>query len=182
MKKLLIILLFLGLAGCATTQRMVLKYTPVIQKQQAKNITICIKPFQDKRAVTDVGRSYGMIGNVSSKAVAENSVVDWAADALKSELQNAGYNIACDETVKNIIEGDVIEVLCETVFIYHGKITLQIFLKQNNKEIFKEIYSLKKKGGANLGTTTKGYNDTLNITLQEIIKLMIDDINKKLLN
>ena len=182
MKKILALLLCLGLAGCAVTQRMTLEYTPVYPKNAPNNITISVKPFEDARTKKDVvGLSYGPIGNVASKAVANNSVVEWIGDALKVELQNAGYNINLDGNASNIIEGDVFDVISETTSVYYGYIKLRIILKQDNKEIFRETYFLSRKGKFNWGTTTKGHNDTLNATLQEIIQLIIRDINKKLL-
>lgn len=180
--KILFLMIALFISGCAFgDRRTFLTYAPVLTSQPKNNITLKILPFEDKRTIKDtVGYSRNGYGMRCAKVIPENSVTEWIANALKSELTNAGYSIS-EEATTNMIEGEVFDVFCDTYMTYDGRINIKVVLKRDGKVAFDRGYSSHKSGGVNWAATAKTFAKTLEMNLQETIRQVVFDINKELL-
>lgn len=179
----LFFLTFLFLIGCAWGDRkVVLNYSSVMPSQPKNNITIRVDTFEDKRTITDtVGYSRNAYGMRCAKVLPQNSVTDWVKNALKTELINAGYSVTDEDSVANIIKGVVFDVFCDTYFTYDGSIGIKAVLIREGEELFDKNYTAKKSGGVNWAATSTSFAKTLELTLQDVIRQVIFDVNKALL-
>ncbi len=170
------------LSGCAFgTRRPLLIYTPVSVHQPKNNIEVKVNSFEDKRTITDtVGYSRNGYGMRCAKVVPENSVTDWVTNALKAELTNAGYAVSDNENTANVIEGKAFDIFCDTFVTYEGRISLKLILKKNGTVVLEKDYSATKSGGLNWAATPASFAKTLEMTLQEVLKQALPDINKEL--
>ena len=184
MKKSMLVLLVcvLFVSGCAFTgRRLMLNYSVVLPAAQKNNIAVKVNQFKDERTwsktkVGDVKNGYGMR---CSEIIPQNDVCVWITDAFKAELTNAGYTVNNDTAVNNI-EGAVLEVYTDAWMNYGGRIKLNVVLKKDGKEILTKHYEVQKNCGLNWAATTESYAKTLELTLQDIMKQVIPDIDAAL--
>ena len=171
------------LSGCAFgVRKPFLSYSPVLPAQHKNNIVIKVVPFKDERKTKDtVGYVRNSLGMKCAKVVPQNNVAKWVTDSLKSELRNAGYTVSGGDNVSNVVQGSVLDIFCDTYLTYDGRAALKIVLKRGGKVILSKDYSVKKNGGMNLAATSKAFAKTLEMTLQEVLKQVVSDVNKLLL-
>lgn len=178
-KCILLVVLVLLLSGCAFTGRkLMLNYSVALPLVQKNNIAIKVEKFKDERTwsktkVGDVKNGYGMR---CSEIIPQNDVCVWITDALKAELTNAGYTVDSDMAANNT-EGSVLEVYTDAWMNYGGRIGLHVILKKDGEEVLTKDYSVQKNCGLNWAATTASYAKTLELTLQDVMKQIIPDIN-----
>lgn len=175
--------IFLFISGCAFgNRRPCLTYTPFSSSQPGNNITLRVIPFEDSRQFKDtVGYSRNGFGMPCAKVIPQNSVTEWVTSALKLELTNAGYNTSEQEDVSDVIEGEVLDIFCDTYMSYEGRAMLKVVLKKDGKVILDKNYSANKTGGINWAATASSFAKTLDETLQDVLRQVVFDINKELL-
>ena len=176
---LLLLICIVSLIGCAFgTRRPTLTYTSVAAEQSSKNIKICLMPFNDKRTVTDtIGYSRNAYGMRCAKVIPTNNVADWVTQAMRTELEKAGYSVSCGEGASNVIEGDIYEVFCDAYMSYEGRLGLRVVLKKSGETILDRSYSSKQNGGINWAATETAYATTLELTLRDTIMQVLRDMN-----
>jgi len=181
-----IVLLFLvlSLSGCAFgTRRPTLAYSIILPAAPKNNITIKVAPFKDERTwskekIGDVRNGYGMR---CADIIPQNSEEEWLADAFKKELTNAGYIISNETNTVATLEGTAHEIYVNAYMNYGGRLKLSIVLKKSDKVVLSKEYSAERNCGIAWASTAASYGKTLEITLQDIMKKIIPDINKVLL-
>ena len=172
------------LSGCAFgTRRPLLTYTTALPPAPKNNITVTVAPFKDQRVwskekLGDVRNGYGMR---CADIIPQNSVTDWLRDAFRKELVNAGYTIYEDAKADTDLEGTALEVYVNAYMSYGGKIKLNITLKKDDKAILSKEYYTEKNCGLAWASTEESFAKTIEMTLQEIMKKIIPDINGVLL-
>ncbi|MBS0615692.1 MAG: hypothetical protein JSR58_03975 [Verrucomicrobia bacterium] len=181
--KYLIFLLgcLISLTGCSSKTS--LGYTSVIEKQQPNHISLKLQEFEDQR--TD-GQNIGSIRNGYGMTIirifTDDSIPDWVANALKTELTNAGYTIVSGDTPSDYsIEGKIKKLYATTYLIYHGRMSVEITLKKGQDVIFQKLYETDKDNGVNWMGQTASCAETLKINLQEICRRFDEDIKQALL-
>jgi len=184
MKKILFVAVAVFLlSGCALgPRRPMLGYSIVLQPAVKNNIVIAVSEFKDERTwskekIGDVKNGYGMrMGDI----IPQNSVTAWVTDALKKELDNAGYIISNEVTTSNSIEGVVLEVYTDSYMNYGGRVKVKVTLRKGEEVLFNNEYSAQKNAGMAWGYTAASYGKTMEWTLQEVMKKIIPDINQAL--
>lgn len=191
MFKKIVFLIVIGCAlanvsGCAFgTRRPLLTYDTALSPASKNNITIKVNSFKDERTwskakVGDVKNGFGMR---CADIIPQNSVTEWVSDALKQELTNAGYTVSDSVEAANMIDGVVMEVYTDAYMNYGGRVRLNIVLKdRSGKTILDKNYEAGENCGLNWAATAASYAKTLEVTLQQVMKSIIDDINVELLN
>lgn len=181
--KFLVATVILFMSGCAWIDRKpLLTYSSFSVPQPQNKIILKVIPFEDKRTIKDtVGYSRNGFGQRCAKVIPQNNVAGWVTNALKLELTNAGYTISEEENTPNKIEGVVIDIFCDTYFTYDGRASLKVSLKKDGKILIDKDYSSTKSGGANWAATSESFAKTLDMTLQDVLKQVMFDINKELL-
>lgn len=184
-RRLLIIgITVLSLSGCAFgTRRPLLTYNSILTSQPKNNIAIKVLPFKDERTwskqkIGDVRNGFGVR---CADIIPQNSVTEWITTALKEELTNVGYTVSDSTNAANIVEGEALEVYTNAYMNYGGKINIHMSLKQNGKEILSKNYSAQESCGVNWAATAKSHAKTMELTLQSLMKQILPDINKALL-
>lgn len=167
------------ISGCAFgTRRPTLTYTPALSVASTKNISIKVMPFEDRRHnKEEIGYVRNTYGMRCAKVISTNDVSEWITAALKAELRNAGYALSDD--AQNVVSGDIIEVFCDIFLAYEGKVMVRIILKNGEEVILDKNYSAKEEEmnwAARATTITK----VLEKTLQNIMRQVVFDINKKI--
>jgi len=184
-KKSILVLLVcvLFVSGCAFgTRRPTLNYTVALPSEPQNNIAIKVNEFTDERTwnkekIGDVKNAYGMR---CAEIIPQNSVVAWVTDALKKELVNAGYNISDNQAVSSVAQGAVLEAYVDAYWNYGGRVRLKVALKKDGKDVLNKEYSVQKNCGINMAARAASYAKTLEMTLQEVMKQVIPDINTAL--
>lgn len=182
MKKYPLFLLLILLSSCTT--KVHLGYTPTIEKQEANNIPIAITPFDDIRAKKAVvGALRNLYGMPLVKIVTNDSVPHWVTTAFKTELSNAGYQIADHTSDQSYtIEGKILKVFASAYFIYHGRMEVEISLKKGPEILFTKLYQTKESPGINWAAQSSTCVRTLELNLQKICQQFVTDINQKILS
>jgi uncharacterized lipoprotein YajG len=180
----LLSVLAIVLSGCAFgTRRPMLTYSVILPAASKNNIAIKVEPFKDERTwskekLGDVRNGYGMR---CADIIPQNSVTEWLTDAFKKELANAGYTVSEDQNTDINLEGIALEVYVNAYMNYGGRIKLKVTLKKNDKEILSKEYSEEKNCGMAWASTAASFGKTIELTLQDLMKKIIPDINKVLL-
>ncbi len=183
-RKVLLFVLVLLLSGCAFgTRRPMLTYSTILPAAPKNNITIKVAPFKDERTwstekIGDVRNGYGMR---CADIIPQNSEEEWLADAFRKELTNAGYVISDDTNTAVTLEGTALDIYVNAYMNYGGRLKLNIVLKKSDKVILSKEYSAERNCGMAWASTAASFGKTLEITLQDIMKKIIPDINKVLL-
>ena len=198
LKTCLAFLLFLSfiLGGCAFgTREAMLRYPPqseggAIPAAQAaaapefKKTKILLVTFndqrQDKRVVGAVRNGFGMH---TADVVALNDVQEWVSEAVKRELNNAGYAVTTQPAGSQslaTLSGDIIEVFCEAYFTYKGQVSLDVKVNKNGKDILNRLYVGKGSAGTNWAATADAYAQSLSLALADALKHMVVDLNASL--
>jgi hypothetical protein len=134
------------------------------------------------RTIKDtVGYSRNGYGMRCAKVIPENNVNQWATDALKKELENAGYTVTGENDTQNVVDGAVFDIFCDTYMTYEGRVNVKVSLKKKGETIFDKNYSATQSGGVNWAATEASFAKTLELTLQEAIKQAVYDIDKGIL-
>lgn len=185
MKKILLLMVpVLLLSGCALgTRRPMLNYSIIFPSAAKNNIVVKVSDFNDERtwSKAKIGDVKGGFGNRCGEIIPQNSVTVWIKEALKKELNNAGYTISDDASVNNIIGGDVLEVYTDAYWNYGGRVRLKIVLKKDGEEVLAKEYSAEKNCGMQWAATAASFGKTMELTLQDVMKQVLPDINKALL-
>jgi uncharacterized lipoprotein YajG len=183
-KSALLFILAILISGCAFgTRRPMLTYSTILPAASKNNITIKVAPFKDERAwskekIGDVRNGYGMR---CADIIPQNSEEEWLTEAFKKELENAGYSIT--DTVKPdvTLEGTALDIYVNAYWNYGGRLKLNIILKRSDRVILSKEYSAEKNCGTAWASTAESFGKTLEMTLQDLMKKIIPDINKVLL-
>lgn len=138
--------------------------------------------FEDKRTEKErIGQVRNTYGMVTAKVVAANDVSDWLTNALKTELENAGYQVRVSDAKEEssntpVIKGEILTVFCDSYLTYEGEVSLYVVVENNGQEILREKYS-GKGGGINVIASSEGFGNALAMALQNAAKNFIGDLN-----
>lgn len=177
--------LVLFLSGCALgTRRPMLTYSTTFPAAPKNNIAIKVGPFKDERTwskvkIGDVRNGYGMR---CADIIPQNNVTEWIRGAFKKELTNAGYNVSDDLNTTTTLEGAVLEVYVNAYMNYGGRVKLNIVLRRGNESVLSKEYSAEKNCGMAWASTAASFGKTIEMALQDVMKKIVPDINKALLN
>jgi hypothetical protein len=180
MKYKILILVVIPLAlltGCST--KVNLTYHPVIEKQTDTGLALCVNHFEDVRPVKDqVGSIRNVFGMPVIRLVTDDKVPEWMSQALMAELSRTGYKIVEDNHAANYeIEGKIATASATSYLMYHGKMHVELVVKQEGNEIFRKCYKTAESGGANWAAQASSCVNTLELNLQEICRQFISDLN-----
>ncbi len=169
--------IFVLLTGC--TKKVDLSYTPIYPTQSPNNIQLVVNSFKDNRVdQQEIGSHRNLYGMPIIKIKTDDSVPNWMTDAFKAELTNAGYTILNQDQGSDYeIEGKIHQVYTTSYMIYHGRMHVEITLKQNDAIIFQKEYRTKEHGGINWFATNSGSTNTLELNLQAICRQFIEDFS-----
>ena len=189
------LILSLFLAGCALgDRRVMLSYPPEssekglemlgVKKTVAPAlIPILLVPFEDEREegelIGEVLNGYGMR---TADVVARNDVGHWVTDAIKSELEKAGYKVTVAQDPRKdsdqpLLSGKVGRIFCSAYTTYRGEVGFETRLELKGEEIFSKRYLGTAKSGLNWAMTARSYNRVLSLALQDAAARFVRDLN-----
>lgn len=173
-------LVLLNLSGCAFgTRKSTLRYTAVTPVKAPNNIQIKVAAFDDNRPDKNIiGNVRNGLGMKTADVVTDTNISSWTADALKTELKNAGYSIVEGDS-QSEISGEVIKVYCDSYLNYEGEVIIKVTLKKDNNVLFTETYS-GKASDLNWACTAKSYGVMLERSLQKALNQVVTDVEKSL--
>ena len=178
MRKYPLLFILLACIFSSCTQKINLAYEPVIERCEEKKGNLFLGSFEDGRQKLDVGSKRNVYGIPIVTLVTEDDVALWVTNALKLEMENAGYTIT--DQIQNEayqFEGKVIRVYTTTYFIYHGRMTVEISVKREGSEVFRKIYTTKVSNGISFIASSASCSKTLALNLQQVCKQFISDFN-----
>lgn len=185
----------LFISGCAFGDRTVnLSYPPEgslsrlgIPTAEAATIadyTLILTPFEDKRSegklIGEVLNGYGIR---TADVLVANEVGAWVTNALRQELENAGYKVQVLNEGKSsekdvLLTGEVGRVFCTAYLQYEGDVGFEMRVVWNGQEIFTKRYLGHQRSGVSWAMTSKSYNNILALALRDAIRRFIDDLNE----
>jgi hypothetical protein len=194
-KNVLLVLLVLAasLGGCAFgTRQVTLTYPPnntaeVVPSVHAETPvspsqrTIVID-FVDRRSeqqvIGEVRNGWGMR---TADVVPLNSVPNWVVDAVKVDLEGAGYTVlhrdASQASLHDaLLSGEILTVYCTALFSYEGEVSFIAKLTKDGKERLNKRYSGKGTAGLNWAATSDTYGQSLALALSDAVKQLIQDL------
>lgn len=170
------------LTGCAVfNAKPNLQYSTIIPRSNSVGGNIYVNDFKDSRSDKDKG----IIGEISNgygikcgEIEEPSNITAWVTNALKSELKNAGYEVA--DSKKNIVlNGEILSLSASNFYSYQATIYLKVSVLKNGAVVMDKTY----KGESNKldilqFSYKKGIEEALMASLQQAIKQVIEDINK----
>lgn len=161
------------------TQKINLSYESVIEKCEKNNIDVVINSFEDNRKSARLGSIRNFYGMPIIKLVTDDNITQWVTNALKLEMENAGYMIT-DHCHGNAYEigGKLIKAYTTSYLLYHGRMMIEVIVKKGEEEIFRKTYMTKENNGINWLSSGYSCSKTLTINLQKIFKQFIFDFNQ----
>ncbi len=176
----IVLLPVIALAGCAFgTRHPLLDYKPLAKSAGPRNIAVYVENFKDERTEKNViGHVRNGWGIKTADVVTDTNISEWITNALKSELGNSGYVVAKDRTDIQA-GGEVLTVYCDSFMLYEGKVQIEMVLKRKDEILLNKKY-LGKASNMNWAATAKSYGLTVEQSLQNVMKQVVDDINQKL--
>jgi Uncharacterized lipoprotein/Lipopolysaccharide-assembly len=171
------------LTGCAVfNAKPNLRYSTIIPRSDSMGDNIYVSDFKDSRADKDKG----IIGEISNgygikcgEIEEPSNITAWVTSALKSELKNAGYEVA--DSKKNIVlNGEILSLSASNFYSYQATIYLKVNVVKNGAVMIDKTY----KGDSNKldilqFSYSRGIEEALTTSLQQVIKQVIEDIDKK---
>lgn len=188
-------LLLSSLCSCAFGNRHVtLNYPPQKQSESAgpaiaeaavqpNGKSIVLMQFVDQRSnksvIGEVRNGYGMR---TADVVVENDVSGWLTNAVRMELEKAGYKVTLtsnkNDALSNIaIGGEVLHVYCTAMMTYEGEVSFFAQLQKDGKEILRKRYTGKGSAGLNWGAASESYGNSLSEALSIAIRELVADVN-----
>jgi len=168
--------------GCAFgTRHATLVYPPATGTAASTNAPppatlgkVALGTFSDERAdkvlVGYVRNGYGM---KTAEVHLDSDVVPFINDAVRYELQQAGWEIVDPPTTTNadlpVISGEVLVLHCDAFMSYEGEATVLIHATRNGHEVFKKTYSGTGGGHMNWGMTGKSYGLAISEAVQDAL-------------
>ena len=197
---LLVMLGFFSVAtGCAFGTRHVTLVYPPEQKEVTKALgpkaaeaspapavtseSIILLQFADerseKRLIGEVRNAYGMR---TADVVTEGNVAEWVTEAMKMELEKAGYNVTKVESLSSpttgpVVAGEILTVHCTALWSYEGEVSFYARVHENGKEIFKRRYTGKGSVGLNMAATARSYGSSLSLALASAVRSFLADLS-----
>jgi hypothetical protein len=193
MSKMLFQWLIVGLMalpsiGCAFGDRsVVLTYTPQAGTARTTDAgKVAVAAFddlrQDKVVVGEVRNGYGL---KTAKVVLNNQDPGgWVANAIASELQNAGYDVTkvAEPTAAAdvpVIAGAISELYTKMYMSYRTTLQLSVVVTKAGVPIMNKQYTGQAKAGAAF-VSTKEYETVMDQALQNALSQAIPDIKSAL--
>lgn len=191
MKRTLILCLLLSLCSCAFGNRHVtLNYmdngkTVTPQPQNGK--VIVMFPFVDQRAnrsmIGEVRNGYGMH---TADVIADNSVAEWITNAVKMELEKAGYKVIISDRNNSPANfemgGSILEVHCTAMMTYEGRVSFLVQLQKRGRILLQKSYTGNGNAGVNWAASSSSYDSSIEAALSDAIKNLIPDVNTAINN
>ena len=185
------------LAGCAFgTRNATLVYPPKPESQTvpvaqaaaapvAKNIALVLAPFSDQRTDKKViGTMRNGFGMRTADVVAMNSVPEWVTQAIKTELENAGYSVATTTTrdggASTVVSGEVLNVFCDMYFNYTGQVSLLAKASKDGKDVLNKNYSGEGSAGVAFAGTAESFGQSLSLALAVAVKQFVSELDRNL--
>ena len=190
------LLVFLGvsLSGCGPgTREATLIYPPLFTADRSPTAhatthsiltqeTIVID-FMDRRSTMQqvVGGVRNSSGAHVADVIATNSVLAWVADAVKSELETAGYAVARRDAMAPSPSDAFLSVEILTVFSivraeYHGEVSVIANLLKDGRELIKKRYYGKGTAGSEWVFKENAHGQALALALSDAVKQLVHDI------
>ncbi|MDN3508001.1 MAG: hypothetical protein P0S94_03665 [Simkaniaceae bacterium] len=157
-----------------------LAYDPVIEKVDKRDVNVVVNRFEDVRKIPHVGSMRNLYGMPIVKLHTKHDVPEWVTEAVKLELENAGYSISDTPTDGDAYEvnGKVMNAYATSYFIYHGRMSIEVVVMHGGDEVLRKVYQTNKHGGLNWLAQPKSFTRTLKLNLQEVCRNLITDVNR----
>jgi len=173
-----LILLVFSLQGFMFYAKPTLVYESTAEKQQNNGILIQLDKFKDERtnkgsgAIGETCNAFFKTGDVKEP----DNISEWVTDALKQELNAAGYSIN-DKPAQIVISGTIIEVSADFRMKTESSIILSVKVMQNNSVLLEELYnSACEEFQVGQFDISKGVSEILEKNLQQIMSKVMKDI------
>lgn len=181
--------------GCAFGNRRVnLTYPPANAGPQVASAAalgqgqrnVVLLAFIDQRQQKDrVGEVRNGFGMHTADVVAANSVAEWVTNAMKLELERAGFTVTVlsarsNESEDAVLSGEVIKVHCGAYFKYGGEVELAVRLERRGRTLIQKNYLGKGSAGTNWSATSKSYGVALSEALQNATQNLIAELQREI--
>ncbi len=148
---------------------------------------VLLIPFADERAdKVNVGEVRNGWGMHTADVVSKNDVVQWINDAVKLELERAGYAVTVAQGPDRpqgttVISGEILTVFCEAMFSYEGEVSLFVTISQGDNEVLRRRYTGTGGAGVHWAATAGSYGSSLSLALADALQKVMEDM-KVMLN
>jgi hypothetical protein len=149
-------------------------------KGASKNVSIYVEDFKDAREDKG-GGSIGEVCNAFFKTgdVKEPSDIgEWATDAFKKELTNAGYDISNDPSCRLKMEGKILSIYASLRMSYEAKVVIAIKMMNGQSVLLEKMYTGSYKRTEMMQMDiSKGISNALAESLKKAIGQALGDVN-----
>ena len=175
------------LGGCAFDDREVdLTYEPVVSSASlpgGATVDVTVADFVDARAnKATIGKVLNGYGTHTADVVTTDSVPLWMTDALRVELERAGYAVVpATEAGPDAlaVTGEVIRVSSDAYVHFKAQIIFRAVVMRGAELLIDRTYTERTTGDLNFINSGQGYNEALQQTLAIAITKFIADLTQE---
>ncbi len=175
-------LVALGLSGCSFGDRSVrLRYDrPAGEPQIFRGISVILKEPEDLRPEPHavVGSVRSGVGVETAEITTEDDVLAGIHQAMKAELQQAGFHVALDDDRVRalVIKTGILELECVEGIGFGGKIKLEIRVAGDATLLLKKTYASDDRHLLITKTSGNEPADSLRTCLKRILSQFAQDL------
>jgi hypothetical protein len=162
-----------------TTGTKVAEAAPIPVNGKSIRLTQFVDQRSNKSAVGEVRNGWGMH---TADVVVENDVSDWLTNAVKMELEKAGYKVTGGSNYNQPptdieLGGEILNVYCTALMTYEGEVSFFAQIQKDGKQLLRKRYTGKGSAGLNWAAASSSYGSSLAEALSVAIKELIADVN-----
>jgi hypothetical protein len=147
---------------------------------------IVLVPFADRRyekmVIGEVRGTGRLLGVRTADVVTTNNVAEWVNQAIRVELEEAGYEVTMGEGSGRpggtpVLSGEIMSVYCTALMLYEARVSFSAQITKDGREILKKLYRGDGSAGTNLAATASSYSRSLSLALAEAAGRLVSDLN-----
>lgn len=157
---------------------------PAAHAQESKSDrgrVVVLNVTDDRPEKSRIGNVRNTFGMDTADVVTSDDVLGWVENALKSELERAGYTVMqegrsqTDDAVG--LQTSVMKVYCDVYMTYDGEVSLMLNLRGSNRSPASKLIEGKGSVGMSWAGTAKSYAESLALALQNAISKVLIELD-----
>ena len=151
------------------------------ETQSDRGRVVVLNVTDDRSEKSRIGNVRNTFGMDTADVVTSDDVRGWVENALKSELERAGYTVMQEGTSQTDdavgLQTSVMKVYCDVYMTYDGEVSLMLNLRGGNRSPASKLIEGEGSVGMNWAATAKSYAESLALALQNAISKVLIELD-----
>jgi len=149
---------------------------PATARKGSVTLVAFVDQRTDKGAIGTMRNGFGMR---TADVLATNKVTDWVTQAVRLELEKAGYavTVGAPAAAGTVVQGEVLKVFCDMYMSYTGQVSLRTRVVRDGQELGTRNYDGEGSAGLAFAGTAESFAESLSRALAAALKPFIADLD-----